>query len=117
MRVLRLDLGRTRIELHPFVTVVRGLTPDLRARLLDVLAGLPAGRTSVGGLIEAHGVLLDLAAATLGLLDLDQPLDVLVRAGDLPAVGAGSPAAAELPGASRRPSAAEAAEVALAEAR
>ena len=33
MRVLRLDLGRAGIELHPYVTVVRGLSPALRARL------------------------------------------------------------------------------------
>lgn len=93
MRVLRLDLGRTRIELHPFVTVVRGLTPEARARLLDVLAALPQGTTPVGGLIEAHGVLLDLAPATLELLDLHEPLDVVVRAADLPGpVGSSRPA-------------------------
>jgi hypothetical protein len=91
MRVLRLDLGRVRIELHPYVTVVRGLSPEVRARLLDVLAAVPAGRAQVGGLIEAHGVFLDLDPATLALLDLDQPLDVVVRRTDLPG---GSPRAA-----------------------
>lgn len=94
MRVLRLDLGRNRIELHPYVTVIRGLDPEVRARLLAVLAEIPGGQSSVGGLIEAHGILLDLAPATLGLLDLQTDLDVVVRPGDLP----GAPAAASTNG-------------------
>src|SRR5688572_30365278 len=94
MRVLRLDLGEHRIELHPFVTVVRGLTPELRERLLEVMAGLPAGQSTVGGLIEAHGVLLDLAPANLAVLDLTERLEVVVGSDDLPRANGGRPGAA-----------------------
>ena len=84
MRVLRLDLRAGALELHPLVTVVRGLAPAARAELVDVLDGVPAGRAPVTGLVEAHGVLLDLSADTLALLDLSDPLPVVVTAADLP---------------------------------
>jgi hypothetical protein len=86
VRVLRLDLTTGALDLHPFVTVARGLAPAARAELVDVLTGVPAGRAPVGGLIEAHGVMLDLDAETLDLLDLREELPVIVSAGELPAV-------------------------------
>lgn len=89
MRVLRLDLADGPVQLHPFVTVVRGIAPARREELLAALAALPAGRAAVPGLVEAHGVLLDLTAETLDLLELAAGVDVVVRAEDLPGGGAG----------------------------
>src|SRR4026207_862682 len=66
------------------MTVVRGLAPSARAELVGVLAGIPAGRAPVSGLIEAHGVLLDLDATNLDLLDLDADSAVGVVARALP---------------------------------
>jgi len=85
MRVLRLDLEDGPVEMHPFVTVVRGMAPDRREELLAALAALPSGRAAVPGLVEAHGVLLDLSVETLELLDLAvDEVDVIVHAADLP---------------------------------
>lgn len=100
MRLLRVDLDGSRFELHPYVSVLPGLDDTTRARLIDVVAGLAAGRAEAAGLIEAHGVLLDLTADTLALLDLvgagpaRDPVDVVVRAEQLPG-GPVSPAARE----------------------
>ncbi|MEY2423845.1 MAG: hypothetical protein QOI95_3912 [Acidimicrobiaceae bacterium] len=88
MRILQLDLGGHRIEFHPYVTVLRGLDADLRAKLIDALAAVSAGQPSVDGLVEAHGVVLDLSDATLKLLDLpgtgDGGFDIIVRREQLP---------------------------------
>ncbi|MEY2447056.1 MAG: hypothetical protein QOH79_532, partial [Acidimicrobiaceae bacterium] len=88
MRILQLDLGGHRIEFHPYVTVLRGLDDDLRAKLIDALAAVSAGRPSVDGLVEAHGVVLDLTDATLELLDLpgagETGFDIIVRREQLP---------------------------------
>lgn len=84
MRVLALELGDGVVELHPFLTVVRGLSPDAREELIRVLAAVPAGKALADGVLEAHGVLLDLDDGTLELLDLGGDLDVVVRSGDLP---------------------------------
>lgn len=84
MRVLRLDLAGGPVEFHPFVTVVRGLAPTRREELLRVLSELPSGRPRVPGLVEAHGVLLDLLPETLDLLDVRGNHDIVVRAADLP---------------------------------
>jgi hypothetical protein len=70
------------------MTVVGGLDDGLRARLLEALRALPAaGDAGWGGLIEAHGVVLDLHRDNLRLLGLGQPVDVVVGAGDLPVAG------------------------------
>jgi hypothetical protein len=98
MRLLQIDAGDgTAIDLHPYVSVVRGLAPDLRDRVLETVAALPRGEApSVRGLVEAHGVFLDLLPSTLALLDLNSAeLDVVVRAKDLPG-SAMSPAARQL---------------------
>ncbi|MEY2459733.1 MAG: hypothetical protein QOG30_1563, partial [Acidimicrobiaceae bacterium] len=88
MRILQLDLGGQRIEFHPYVSVLRGLDDNLRAKLLDALAAVSAGRPSADGLVEAHGVVLDLTDATLKLLDLpgssDEVIDIIVRREQLP---------------------------------
>jgi len=88
MRILQLNVDGHRIEFHPYVTVLRGLDADLRAKLIDALAAVSAGRPSVDGLVEAHGVVLDLTDATLKLLDLPGAdgggLDIIVRRDQLP---------------------------------
>jgi hypothetical protein len=88
VRILQLDLGGHRIEFHPYVTVLRGLDTELRAKLIDALAAVSGGRPSVEGLVEAHGVVLDLTDATLKLLDLpgtsEGGFDIIVRREQLP---------------------------------
>jgi len=98
MRLLQLQLSGNdggSIDFHPMLTVVSGLTPSARARVIAAFSALPrAGDPGCGGLLESHGVLLDLTPANLSLLGLtDVELDVLVRPEDIPVVrgGAGSP--------------------------
>src|SRR3954470_8957631 len=84
MRVLSLDLGDQHLKLHPLVTVVNGLDASLRARLVDVLAAIPSGRAEASGVIEAHGVLLDLTFENLEMLELHSDIDIVVRRAELP---------------------------------
>jgi len=88
VRILQLDVDGHRIEFHPYVSVLRGLDDGLRDRLIDALAAVSAGRPSVEGLVEAHGVVLDLSDTTLKLLDLPGHdgggLDIIVRRDQLP---------------------------------
>jgi hypothetical protein len=84
VRVLHLQLTDGPVEIHPYVTVLRGSSPAARQELLDVFAALPGGRALVPGVIEAHGVLLDLTAGSLAMLDLNHELDTVVRRTDLP---------------------------------
>jgi hypothetical protein len=70
------------------MTVVGGLDDGLRARLVATLRSLPAaGEPGWDGLVEAHGVVLDLHRDNLRLLGLHHDVDVVVGAGDLPADG------------------------------
>ena len=87
MRILQLDIGGQRIEFHPYVSVLHGLDPAVRARLVDEFAGLSSGTITTQGLIEAHGVVLDLSDETLQLLDIagHESLDAVVRRAQLPA--------------------------------
>lgn len=97
MRLLRLHdeaPGGARLELHPRMSVVRGLDGPTRERILAALAALPGGRgveglSGVSGTIESTGVLLDLEPSTLALLDLISDLDVVVRADDFDHLGSG----------------------------
>jgi hypothetical protein len=73
--VIQLRKSGLVLDLHPFVSVVRGLEGSLRDELIN--AGL-------AGLVEAHGVVLDLTPDALALLDLHESLDVVVRREDLP---------------------------------
>src|SRR5687768_12338694 len=86
MRLLRLqgpDAGPT-LDLHPYVTVVSGLSGAARDQVIGALSALPTGSDpGLSGLVEAHGVLLDLDVSTLALLDFAEDLDVVVRADDL----------------------------------
>ena len=92
------------LSFHPRVTVVGGLDDDRRADMVAALRALPAG-TDPGweGLVEAHGIVLDLHRDNLRLLGLQHDVDVVVSPGDLPAegetadrsAGPATPAAAE----------------------
>ena len=88
MRLLQLNPDGNEaaaLDFHPMVTVITGLTPSGRERVIDAVTALPKG-TDPGchGLLEAHGILLDLDADTLQLLDLNTDLDVLIRPQDVP---------------------------------
>jgi hypothetical protein len=73
------------LDFHPAMTVVGGLTDDARARLCAALQALPAGRDpGWEGLVEAHGVVLDLDREALRLLGMQREVDVVVGSHDLP---------------------------------
>lgn len=89
MRLLQLATpsGDT-LDLHPRVSVVRGLSPASRDALLSTVRGLTSPETvhAARGLLEAHGVIFDLDPAAIRALDLDGAgIDPVVSGGDLPA--------------------------------
>jgi len=88
MRLLQLnpDGNETAaLDFHPMVTVVTGLTPAGRERVINAVTALPnATDPGCKGLLEAHGILLDLDAKTLQMLGLEAGLDVLIRPQDVP---------------------------------
>jgi chromosome segregation protein len=85
MRVLKLEDESFELELHPAVTVIEGLAPHQRDRIVAALGGLTSGEApALGGLVEAHGILLDLDDDTVALLELQSDLDLVVRTADLP---------------------------------
>ncbi len=88
MRILELDLGggsAAPVELHPNLTLIRGLEPGRREALADEIRRIPRAEAPVGGLVEAHGVVFDLTPASLRLLGLvDEDVDPVVGAADLP---------------------------------
>lgn len=96
MRLLQLNTNgdeASALDFHPMVTVVNGLTDAGRATVIRAVTSLPKGEDpGCHGLVEAHGILLDLDADTLALLDLQGDLDVLVRPSDIPGPH-GAPAA------------------------
>ncbi|WP_436795608.1 hypothetical protein [Actinospongicola halichondriae] len=87
MRVLRLvDPDRYAVEFHPYITVVAEATAEHREAIVTAFEQAAAGRSTVlRGLIEVHGVVLDLDDRALGLLDLDvDDIEICVTAEDLP---------------------------------
>lgn len=85
MRLLQLVTGDDEmLDLHPQVSVVRPSDPGVRAQLVATIAGLARNEATGAGLLEAHGVLFDLDAALLSLLDRRAEVDPVIRAGDLP---------------------------------
>lgn len=87
MRLVRFEdeSGGFAIDLHPLVTVISGVPLHVRERLVHALAAIPKGSDPGGhGSIEVHGVFLDLNRESLELLELNQDLDVVLRASDLP---------------------------------
>ncbi|MCU0269765.1 MAG: hypothetical protein MUF83_14130 [Acidimicrobiales bacterium] len=101
MRLLQLTANGSSgeaLDLHPKVTVVTGLNADGRSRLVRAVAALPRGESpGCHGLVEAHGVLLDLTADSLALLDLHGDLDAVVRATDIPGAASVAGAGVGLP--------------------
>ena len=74
MRLLQLNPNgneATALDLHPMVTVVTDLSASGRDRLFRAATALPqGGDPGSPGLIEAHGILLDLSPDILRVLDL-----------------------------------------------
>ena len=73
MRILRLvDDGVFAVEFHPYITVVADASADQRDRIARAFSEAAQGRTTeLQGLIEVHGVVLDLDERALDLLELD----------------------------------------------
>lgn len=86
MRLLQLLTGPDQLlDLHPHVTIVRGIDDGLRQRLIDAVLGLVRGEAVGDGLLEAHGVLFPLDQAHLDELELrGLDVDPIVRRADLP---------------------------------
>ncbi len=94
MRLLRIhdDADGAQLELHPRMSVIAGLAPESRRRLLTALAALPgadadAALAGLSGEMEVNGAVVDFEPRSLRLLDLDPELDIVVRAGDLHGLG------------------------------
>lgn len=90
MRVLRLDLGRAvgPVDLHPFVTVLRGLDQPSRHQLIEALRSIARGcEPGIGGLVEHQGLLVELTTGAAESLppagNADAVLDVDARTPDL----------------------------------
>lgn len=103
MRLIQLNPNGSEanaLDFHPKVTVVSGLSALGRDLVINAVSALPcADDPGCHGLLEAHGVLLDLSPDTLRLLDLGRELDVVVRATDVPgAVSATGHGVGTLPG-------------------
>jgi hypothetical protein len=88
MRLLQLNPDGTEesaLDLHPIITVINGLGVGGRDAVIRAVTAIARGQNpGIGGLVEAHGVMLDLTPETLALLDLGADLDVLVRSDDIP---------------------------------
>jgi hypothetical protein len=89
MRLLQLNPDGTEesaLDFHPLITVVNGLGVEGREAVIRAVTAIAQGKDpGIGGLIEAHGIMLDLTADVLGLLDLHTDVDVLVRRDEIPA--------------------------------
>lgn len=71
MRILRLDLGQGRIgvDLHPFLTVVHGVSPLERDDLVDALRRLARGSAAgINGLLQHQGLLVEMDGSGSGPL-------------------------------------------------
>ena len=87
MRLVRFEdeSGGFALDLHSRMTVISGLPTHVRERLMHAVAALPAGVEPGGrGLLEVHGVFLDLNRESLELLELNDPIDVVLSSKDLP---------------------------------
>lgn len=71
MRILRLDLGQGRIgvDLHPFLTVVHGVSPLERDELVDALRRLARGSAAgLHGLLQHQALLVEMDGSGYGPL-------------------------------------------------
>jgi hypothetical protein len=78
------------LDLHPQLTLVRGLDPARRAQLVHAVDSVVNGRPAeLDGVVEVHGVLIDIGSdvfhSVLGLGG--DAVDPVVRRGDLPGPG------------------------------
>ncbi len=89
MRLLRLMNDDFALEFHPYVTVVTGLDEAARQAVVDGIEALPRGEVGeLSGLVESHGVVLDLESESLRLLEMDNTeVEVVVTADGLPGNG------------------------------
>jgi hypothetical protein len=106
MRLLQLNPDGTEesaLDFHPIITVVNGLGVGGREVVIRAITAMARGKDpGIGGLLEAHGVMLDLTADTLSLLDVHTDLDVLLDSKDVPSVAEHEPPDVDTP---TRPSA------------
>jgi hypothetical protein len=83
MKLVRIDdlvAGRSPVELHPQLTVLRGATPEVRERLLRLFRAFGGDQDpGCAGVLEVSGVQLGLDRATLDGLRLDPHVDPVVR--------------------------------------
>ena len=98
MRVLQINPNGSEasaLDLHPTISVVTGLGPSGRDLVVQAFRAMAQGTDpGCGGLLEAHGVLFDLTAETIGMLDLSARDGVIVGPDDIAGVGsAASPLA------------------------
>lgn len=88
MRILQIDpsdTGTKVIDLHPRLSAVVGMSDEDRARFCDVVRAISGGGTAgASGLLEAHGILLDLNDDNLAMLDLKEQKPVVVGIQDVP---------------------------------
>lgn len=88
MRLLQLNPDGTEesaLDFHPIITVVNGLGVGGRDVVIRAVTSIARGQDpGIGGLVEAHGVMLDLTPETLALFDLHSDLDVLLKQADIP---------------------------------
>lgn len=95
MRLLQLNPNGSEesiLDLHPMITVVTGVSPAGRDRLVRAVLSLPRGEDpGCNGLLESHGIFFDLDVPSLGLLGLSTEVDVVVDAAAVSAVIAQGP--------------------------
>lgn len=86
MRILRLDLETgDELDLHPYVTVLGGLDPGAQSRIIDSFSRIARGDVEgLSGLLEAHGMLVEIDPVRVASLELPPDADVVVEAEQLP---------------------------------
>lgn len=95
MRLLQLNPNGSEesvLDLHPMITVLTGLSPVGRDRLVRAVQALPrADEPGCPGLLESHGIFFDLDRTSLELLGLGTEVDVVVDGAAVDAVIARGP--------------------------
>ncbi len=83
MKLLRIDQVAPQgapIQLHPQLTVLRGATPEMRRKLIDLFRAFSTPATlECAGMIEVGGVQLALDQLTLQGLDLDPKVNAVLH--------------------------------------
>jgi len=91
MRVLQINPNGSEasaLDLHPTISVVTGLGDGGRALIRRAFEEMSKGRDpGCGGLLEAHGVLFDLSAEAISMLDLTARVGVVITPEDIASVG------------------------------